>query len=140
MTEIDYTGKTFDFTAMPTWTIGGRGTLFMFRNNNGEYEMDVKSNCNFWMKDFNNDFQIMENVCNALEYVDEMQDSDCKKKILDVLDSMKGHIGGQKLSQQIGFFCELGCWKNKEVRNENLFDEDFEKYAQNCLRMYNDYI
>lgn len=140
MERKDYNGKTFDYVAIPTFTQGGMGTMFMFKNTDGEYCLGDVRDCNFWMKEFDDGFQNMEHLSKGLEYVDAMPDSVYKQKILDVLESMKGHTGGQKFSQQIGFFCELGCWEDEDARQPRLYDSDFFKYVKKCLNEYEDYI
>jgi len=140
MEKKEFTGQTFEFVAMPTFTAGGMGTMFMFKNADGNYVYGDVSDCNFWMKEFNDEFQNMEHLCKGLEYVDAMSDSSYKRRIIGVLNDMKGHTGGLDLSRRIAFFCELGCWEDEKVRRKNLYDKEFYTYAKRCLNAYNLFI
>ena len=134
-----FEGKTYNFMTMPTFTAGGMGTTFMFKTNlkDGSWTYgDPGADTNFWIKDLNEEFQNPENIYKALEYVDEMPDTKLKTFVMEVISSMKGKTGGFEFSKLIGFMCEIGCWKNKKIRQKQLYDKDFYWYVRNCVNQY----
>lgn len=135
----EFEGKTFDYVAIPTWTVGGMGTTFMFKDNlkDGNYIYgDPSAENNFWMKDLNDEFQNAEHLSKGLEYVDEMTDCNYKKKVMDVISSMKGRTGGMDFCKKLSFICELGCWEDEKIRRSYLYNKEFYKYVRNCLNEY----
>lgn len=134
----DFNGKSFDFMMMTTWTPHGVGTTFHFKTKEGEYSVgEPFGDHNFWVKNLNDEFQNDENVYNALTYIDEMEESDDKDKLMSIVESLMGtKEDGMTISRKIGFLCELGVWKNEKVRQTNLYDKEFCKYARKCMNQY----
>lgn len=142
MNKKEFVGKTFDYIAIPTFTQGGMGITFMFRENwkEGNWTYGEIFNApNFWMKDLNDEFQNPENLCKGLEYVDAMADCNYKKKVMAVITEMMGKAGGEDFCKRLGFLCELGCWENPTVRQPYLYNKEFYKYVRNCLNEYERY-
>lgn len=136
----DFNGQSFDFMMMTTLTPYGVGTTFHFKPNfkEGEYLVgEPFGDYNFWVKNLNDEFQNDENVYNALSYIDEMKESGCKDKLMSVVASVMGtKDDGVDISRKIGFLCELGVWKNEKIRQTNLYDKEFCKYARKCMNQY----
>lgn len=138
--RTDFNGKSFDFMMMTYWTKYGVGTTFHFRENlkEGDYWIgEPFGENNFWVKNLKDEFQNEENVYKGLSYIDGMQESGYKDKLMSIVRSMMGtREGGMSISRKIGFLCELGVWENEKIRRPYLYDKEFYKYARKCMKEY----
>lgn len=92
-----------------------------------------------WMTDLDDDFQNKDNFITGVKYISELARPQAMKDCFDILDWMTDHFD-EKTSMDycryIGFFCEVGVWKNTKIRNNDLYHKDFPKYLANCMVNY----
>lgn len=145
MEKKEFIGKTFDYIAMPTWVAGKNemigGMTFMFRTNwkDGVWTYgDPMADTNIWMMNQNDEFQNAEHFEKALEYIDDMQDCNYKKYLMEVIKNLMGQRDKDPatISRLLGFMCEIGCWEDSKVRQPRLYNREFYKYARNCMKVY----
>lgn len=136
-----FEGQTYDYVALPTFIPGTtQGTTFIFRKDwkKGDFCYgDPHSETNIWLQEQNDEFQNDIHFSKALEYIDGMEDGIYKTRLLGVIKALMGKQEDKdKTSRLIGLLCEIGCWKDKKVRNKSLYNSDFTKYAMRCLYEY----
>lgn len=92
-----------------------------------------------WMKQLNDTFQNKDNFVQGIKHVSELAAPKAMKTCFDILDWMTENYekkNSEDYCRFLGFFCELGVWKNSAVRDPGYYDDDFNKYLNNCGRAY----
>ena len=92
-----------------------------------------------WMMYQNDSFQNKENFIQGVKYISELARPKSMKVCFDLLDWMTEHYESKNTMEYcryLGFFCEVGVWKNPKVRQSSQYHKDFPKYLSNCMDMY----
>ena len=92
-----------------------------------------------WMMYQNDSFQNKENFIQGVKYISEFASPKSMKVCFDILDWMTEHYESKNTMEYcryLGFFCEVGVWKNPKVRQSSQYHKDFPKYLSNCMDMY----
>lgn len=92
-----------------------------------------------WMLNQNDTFQNKENFIQGVKYISELARPKSMKVCFDLLDWMTEHYESKNTMEYcryLGFFCEVGVWKNPKVRQSSQYHKDFPKYLSNCMDMY----
>lgn len=92
-----------------------------------------------WMKNLDDPFQNKENFIRGIKYISEFANPTPKKMCLELLDTMTDHYDSKNSDlycKCLGFFCEVGVWKNPKLRQKSEYHKDFPKYLSNCMNLY----
>ena len=87
----------------------------------------------------NDPFQNKENFINGVKYISEFAGPKTMKVCFDILDWMTENYDSKNTEYYcrcLGFFCEVGVWKNPKLRQSSWYHKDFPKYLSNCMNMY----
>lgn len=86
----------------------------------------------------NDPFKNKENFMKGIQYITENSTSKVVNGCCHLLDYMVQccKVDEEVLPTYLSFFCEVGVWKDEEVRQDCLYDEDFSKYLLNCKKTW----
>ena len=92
-----------------------------------------------WLLDQNDTFQNKENFIKGVKYISEFARPKSMKMCFDILDWMTDNYDSKNTEYYcrcLGFFCEVGVWKEPKLRQSTWYHKDFPKYLSNCINMY----
>ena len=140
--KFEYKGQNIEFTSTPcVISCEGynlEGNSIIVGKMNGETFTTTTTEDFIWIQEQDDDFQNIWNFVHGIELIDRFATPTVRQKCFDVLMQLKM---GNKMditpkSKLIAFFCEVGVWGNKELRNKDLYHKDFRKYLWNCRWNY----
>ena len=92
-----------------------------------------------WMMYQNDSFQNKENFIKGVKYISELAGPKSMKLCFDILNWMTDNYDSKDTEYYcrcLGFFCEVGVWKEPKLRQSSWYHKDFPKYLSNCMNMY----
>lgn len=92
-----------------------------------------------WMMYQNDSFQNKENFIKGVKYISELAGPKSMKLCFDILNWMTDNYDSKNTEYYcrcLGFFCEVGVWKEPKLRQSSWYHKDFPKYLSNCMNMY----
>lgn len=132
--ENKYEGKDFSVYCLHTFNGFIDGYSIFFKPNVNDFNKCV------WMMEMHNPFQNPINLMNAIRYIDTYCSEKSKQFVKKMIEEMveTEDKGSMDYCRKLGFFCELGVWKDKKQINRELYHKDFPKYFSNCRNNYFD--
>ena len=92
-----------------------------------------------WMMYQNDPFQNKENFIKGVKFISELAGPKSMKLCFDILNWMTDNYDSKNTEYYcrcLGFFCEVGVWKEPKLRQSSWYHKDFPKYLSNCMNMY----
>ena len=140
--NIFYQGKNIDFRTMKCCRVsdwgGFIGDNFYILKMDGEtIKNDKFPEGAIWVMKQDDDFQTIENFCKGIEYIDKYATPLVREKCFSLLWELRDkHLGIKENSKRVAFFCEVGVWEKKDIRNPHLYNPKFLKYLYNVRWNY----
>lgn len=140
--NIFYQGKNIEFKTMKCCIMTELG--FLIGDNLYIVKMDGETIKNdkfpegaIWVMKQNDDFQTIENFCKGIEFIDNYATPLVREKCFSLLWELRAkNLGIKENFKRVAFFCEVGVWENKDIRNPRLYNPKFLKYLYNVRWNY----
>ena len=137
-----YQGENIEFKTMKCVRFSDCGpfigdNLYIMKKNGKTVKNDNFPEGEVWVMNLNDEFQNIENFCKGIEYIDKYATPTVREKCFSLLWELRDkQLGIEGNSKRVAFFCEVGVWKKKDIRNTRLYDPKFLKYLYNVRWNY----
>ena len=140
---IDFENKNVKVGSMFVWSPTKERTImgdyiYVDTTPNKDKKFNVPDG-GIWMMYQNDSFQNKENFIQGVKYISELAGPKSMKLCFDILNWMTDNYDSKNTEYYcrcLGFFCEVGVWKEPKLRQSSWYHKDFPKYLSNCMNMY----
>ena len=140
---IDFENKNVKVGSMFVWSPTKERTImgdyiYVDTTPNKDKKFNVPDG-GIWMMYQNDSFQNKENFIKGVKYISELAGPKSMKLCFDILNWMTDNYDSKNTEYYcrcLGFFCEVGVWKEPKLRQSSWYHKDFPKYLSNCMNMY----